>query len=150
VASSAVDRLVGTLESCLEDMEKTDVNELRTFLKTTEPYLHKCHYLRCLAKRYLIQSQGENASLRAQYCQELLALFDSLDGGYSQSRGLTLFEWIRARLEIDKRKATASQSQLVSMVEEVRKCLQVEVKGSHAQKKLIEMEGAINGLLASK
>jgi hypothetical protein len=148
-----VDNLVGTFEAFLDEVAKTDVHDLQGFLNDSEPYFHDSHYLRCLAKRYIIQNQADPL-LRVRLCEALLRLFDCLDKGWSQSRGLTLVELIKAKLALHSRLGRDEQldetRRIREMAEEARQCLGMECQGSLSQVKLTQMENALKDLFASR
>ena len=112
--------LVSQLEEYLNS-QKQSSQELLAFLDYTENLLHDNHYLRLIAKRYLSQLLPPNDARKVGFCRQLLAIFDTLDPGLSQSRGLTLFELYKVTQERE-------------IASEIIKCLEMEPKLSLAGK----------------
>ncbi len=72
------------------------------FLETARPYLHENHYACVIAKRFLSQIYDESSPAEAEklaaVCRQLLAVFDVLDPGLSQTRALATVRLTEARL----------------------------------------------------
>lgn len=127
------------LKGKLDAIEPLAIEPLENFLLYSSQFVHNFHYLCLIAKRYLSQLYDENdadqAAKKRLLSHELMVVFDALDPGYSQSRGLTMIEMVKSDL------ALADQSQvddpefqeiLKEKIDLVHQCLDVEPKDSLA------------------
>jgi len=91
-----VESLLFTLHQMLNEIgsppTRENITDLEIFLTTTENLLHDNHYLRIIAIRFLSQLYDvkTEATKKVDCCRKLLTIFDKLDSGFSQTRGLTL------------------------------------------------------------
>ena len=94
VKTEDVDNLVSALQQMLQEIipNLENVESFETFLTTTENLLHENHFLRVIARRFLSQLYvaASHATQKRDFCKRVLELFDKLDPGLSQTRGLTL------------------------------------------------------------
>lgn len=133
---TTVDHMVNSFHSFLDDItvnaRQINPADLETFLTTTERVLHPNHYLRIIAARYLTQlyhkeSDKKLLERKVYLCQMLLSIFNILDPGLSQSRGLTLFEMATAKLALD---GEAHNEVICQLVFETVQCLDCEISSS--------------------
>ena len=123
---------------------KGSVDQLEEFLQLTSPILGRQHYVTLIAKRYLSQQYKDYKSAaqmkaKDQLCSELLQVFDALDPGLSQSRGLTLYQLSLAQLALNKMQPLShdgSNSVVRDNLSECIKCLQFEPEGSFGHKQM--------------
>ena len=98
VKNTDADNLVFTLHQMLKEIRpnRDNIAEFENFLTKTENLLHQNHFLRIVAKRFLSQLYDavENAVEKRQVSKNVLDIFDKLDPGLSQSRGLTLVSYM--------------------------------------------------------
>lgn len=71
--------------------------------------------------------------MRLELCNDLMAVFDAIDPGLSQTRGLTMLEMIRSKLDM-------GQAVKKEEYEFVVKCLEMEEEDSISRKKLAALE----------
>ncbi len=126
IAHGVVKGMEDQFHELLGQTEKT-VEALEEFLDFCDPVLNETHFIRVIAKRYLSQLYGPENEEKAKLANELLGIFDKLDPGLSQSRGLTLFELAKTM------KANSNQSK-TKILQEVLQCLKNDPKDSIAGK----------------
>ena len=143
VSHQSADKMASQLHQLLEDEMKGSVDQLEEFLQLTSPILGRQHYVTLIAKRYLSQQYKDYKSAaqmkaKEQLCSELLQVFDALDPGLSQSRGLTLYHLSLAQLALNKMQPShGSNSSVVrDNLSECIKCLQFEPEGSFGHKQM--------------
>ncbi len=105
--------------------------EYEELLRLIASYFHPNHYLCVISKRYLIQL-SDKAEEKLKYCRDLLELFDILDPGLSQTRGLTMLEMTMAEAATRK----LSLEEIADKKAMIEKCLGVEPEGSYSKKRL--------------
>ena len=121
-----VDHMVNMFMDILNSIIRTngtpiDPNDVEAFLQNTEKVLHPNHYLRLIAKRYLVQLLPHNDSKKLEFCQDILETFNVLDAGLSHSRGMTIYEMFKA-------------TNNTKLLDEVLQCLHMEPPDSIAGK----------------
>lgn len=79
-------------------------------------------------------------------CQKILATFDKIDPGLSQSRGLTLI----SLAESEYHNPDVHRMNVVELLEEAVQCLKVENEDSHAGKRRIGAENILRILKLQK
>merc|ERR1719228_3140481 len=132
--------------------ESKSIKKHETFLEKTTSFLHPHHYQCLIAKRLLSQLYGmksgyehhelsENRLQRKiNLCNELLGVIEKIDKGYSQFRGLTLYELFKAKQTLLMKQSNVEATR--DLIEEHRKslkeilmtcvkCLEIECEGTH-------------------
>ena len=91
--------------SALEGIQpgsRTAIEEYENFIATASEHLHKNHFTCLIAKRYLSQlydvNEPEYSKRLVEVCRDLLAVFNVLDPGLSQTRGLTMSQSVLAKI----------------------------------------------------
>ncbi|TRY78341.1 hypothetical protein TCAL_10848 [Tigriopus californicus] len=136
------DQLQGFLEvlkSKLDAIQPLAIEPLEKFLLYSAQFVHNFHYLCLIAKRYLSQlydeTDADQAAKKRLLSHELMIVFDALDPGYSQSRGLTMIEMVKSDLALAEHSQMEDpefQEILKEKIDLVHQCLDVEPKDSLA------------------
>ena len=124
----------------LLDQTDKNVEALEEYLEFCDKVLHDDHYLRIIAKRYLSQLYDAKVHKdnKIRVLKDLLEIFNKLDPGLSQSRGLTLFELTKTMPEKSSKK--------VEILNEVVACLKHDTRetiaGRACQKARLALDNA--------
>ena len=105
VSGASVEHLVGQFLGALEEIHpgsETAIEDYESFIATAGDHLHKNHFTCLIAKRYLTQlySLESDSKKIVEVCADLLAVFDILDPGLSQTRGLTTSRLVLAKIKL--------------------------------------------------
>ena len=131
VTGRAVESL---LETFLERLPGgKSIRELEDFLQLCSRCFHPNNFLCILAKRMLIQLYNrDNSQLmkkKLSYCEDLLKFYEILDSGFSQTRGLTLIEKVKAIVQL---KDQDFNIDIKPLIQEIDQCLYCETENSKA------------------
>jgi hypothetical protein len=98
VKKEDVENLVFALQQMIQEIcpNLENIETFEEFLSTTENLLHENHFLRVITRRFLSQLYvaSSHASPKRDFSRKILNVFQKLDAGLSQTRGLTLVQSI--------------------------------------------------------
>merc|ERR1712241_1348774 len=135
IKGEQVSELLSKTKAGMLSVDNDTVSDHEKFLSASQPMLHPSNYQVIITKRILSQlyGRGDMASLSTPHlhrklslCRELLAYVAKVDGGFSQFRGLTTYDYFRARLaQLERRQEPYKEDETV--MKELRDVLSVVI-----------------------
>ena len=135
IKGEQVSELLSKTKAGMFSVDNDTVSDHEKFLSASQAMLHPCNYQVIITKRILSQlyGRGDVSSLstpqlerKLSLCRELLDYVGKVDGGFSQFRGLSTWDyWLARRAQLERRQELYKEDEV--LMKELRDVLSIVI-----------------------